>query len=137
MSTPLLRQRYGLPDPRRRRAVVGLVTVLALAGVAWLVWAAYANARGSEIVGSAVGLRVLDDRHTELDIDVRAPAGSVVVCTGAAYDADGAVVGTSTVTRSVTSVSTRVTMAIGSVTRASSAKVVGCRRPAAAEPSSG
>lgn len=128
MSTPLLEQRYGLPGRMRRRVTVAAVTVVAIAAIAWLAWAALAQSRNGAVSGSEVALRVIDDRHTDLDIDVRAPVGTSVKCTAAAYGAGGAVVGTAEVSRTIAGGSARITMSIVSVTRATSAKLAGCTR---------
>ena len=48
-----LAQRYGIPRTRRRPMVVAALVVLAVAGLAWVVWAAYFHGRplaSSELV---------------------------------------------------------------------------------------
>ncbi len=127
LSTQTLQERYGAATPRRRRAAAAIVALVAVAALAWLAWAALAQARRGAISGSATAIRVLDERHVEVDVDVRRPAGTAVVCTARALDAHQQTVGLRTVpVPSAGADVTHLTIAIGTVTGAAAAELVRC-----------
>lgn len=127
MSTQLLQERYGVPSRRRRRLVAAVVAAVAVAAVAWLAWAALAQARRGEISGSATAFRVIDQRHVEVDVTVRRPAGTAVVCTARAVDSRQETVGLRSVpVPTAGDGPQRLTIAVGTVTAATAAELLRC-----------
>ena len=127
LSTQTLQERYAVPSPRHRRLVVAVVALLALTCLAWLAWAALAQARRGSISGSAPAVRIVDRRHVQVDVTVRRPAGSAVVCSSRAVDARGETVGLRSVAvPSAGDGDQRLTIAVGTVTAAVAAELVRC-----------
>lgn len=56
-----LADRYGVPSPGRRRALIGAVVALALLSGGWLAWAAW-DASTPEVTSELVGYTI-DDQH--------------------------------------------------------------------------
>jgi hypothetical protein len=90
-------ERYGdVPSRRRRRVVVAAVAVLAVVGVAFVVWAGLAAAQ-REVRWDDVGYRVVDDTTVELTFNVVKDPGATVECRLQALSGSFAQVGLATV----------------------------------------
>jgi Domain of unknown function (DUF4307) len=89
-----LDERYGRrrPRPGRRRLLVAVLAVVAVAVAAWVVWAALGVARSS-LTWQDGAVDAADPAAVRVSFVVRGAAGAHVVCTLRATDAAGAVVG--------------------------------------------
>jgi hypothetical protein len=89
--------RYGdVPSPGRRRAVLAVIAALALAGVAFVVWAGLASAQ-REVRWDDVGYEVLDDTTVTVTFNVVKDPDATVECRLKALNGSFAEVGLATV----------------------------------------
>ena len=124
-----LATRYGTPSRARRPVVVGLVVLVAVSGLAWLLWVISFHGRPqvtSEMVGFEVkGQHAVQARFTV----VRRDADVTAACLLRAYADDHSVVGEVTVP--VTGVRTNrdVSASVRTERLATTVDLVGCTAP--------
>jgi hypothetical protein len=124
-----LATRYGSPSRARRPVVVGLVVLLAVAGLAWLFWVIAYHGRPqvtSEMVGFEVdGQHAVVARFTVVRRDADVPAS----CLLRAYADDHAVVGEATVPVAGAQTNRSVSTSVRTERRATTVDLVGCTAP--------
>ena len=134
MSTtaPDLADRYGARSRRSRPALLALVTVLVVAGGAWLVWAVHGGgppAVGSQLIGFTVrGEHAVSATITVVRRDANAPA----TCGVRALADDHAVVGETSVVVRGRAATQQVHATVRTERRATSVELVDCRATSAA-----
>ena len=108
-----------------RPAALAGVALLAVAFLAWVVWAGLGAARtGAD--GEVTGFRILGPGRIEVDVRLRGPAGEVS-CTVEALDSSRGVVGvTQAAARVGTGSAVRTTVTVRTRARAVTAVVDGC-----------
>jgi hypothetical protein len=93
-SPDLLADRYGRPQPWRRRAVIGACAVLGLVFLAWVAWTAWSHAT-PEVESSLASYDVVDEHSATAVVEVRLGDDTVrATCTLRAYAEDHTLVGT-------------------------------------------
>jgi hypothetical protein len=81
-ATPaeVLAERYGrAPAPERRRLLVVLGALLAVAGIGWVVWSGWSHSY-QEVDGELRGYSVVSDTETEVSVLVDRRTGTAVEC---------------------------------------------------------
>jgi hypothetical protein len=124
-----LADRYGAPSPVRKRALLALVITLAVAGLAWLAWAAVYQST-PKVQSEANGFEIVDD-HTATaeftvvrsDVDVRAN------CFLRAIAEDHTIVGELTEAISSGPETSQVKVTIRTERRATTVQLLGCSSP--------
>jgi hypothetical protein len=84
--------RYGAPARWVRPAIVTGVAVLAAAGLAWLLWAAFYHSN-PQVASRLVSYDVVDTHHVDVTIEVDRAAEVTATCHVLAEASDHAVVG--------------------------------------------
>jgi len=84
--------RYGAPRPWARPLTIGLAALLAVVGLAWLLWAGLYHAT-PPVSSQLRGFQVQDEGLVTATIDIRREPGVAVVCLLEAQAADHFVVG--------------------------------------------
>jgi uncharacterized protein DUF4307 len=124
-----LAARYGTPSRARRPVVVGVVVLLAVAGLAWLFWVISFHGRPqvtSEMVGYQVdGQHAVKARFTVVRRDADVPAS----CLLRAYADDHSVVGEVTVPVTGAQTNRSVSASVRTERRATTVDLVGCTAP--------
>jgi hypothetical protein len=124
-----LAQRYGTRSRARRPVVVGLVVLLAVAGLAWLFWVISFHGRPqvtSEMIGFEVdGQHAVVARFTVVRRDADVPAS----CLLRAYADDHAVVGEVTVPVAGPEKNRSLSASVRTERRATTVDLVGCTAP--------
>ena len=124
-----LAARYGTPSRARRPVVVGVVVLLAVAGLAWLFWVISFHGRPqvtSEMVGYQVdGQHAVKARFTVVRRDADVPAS----CLLRAYADDHSVVGEVTVPVTGPDRSRTLSTSVRTERRATTVDLVGCTAP--------
>lgn len=89
--------RYGdAPSPRRRRVLIAVIAALAVAGVAFVVWAGLASAQ-RDVRWDDVGYDVVDNTTVTVTFNVVKDPGATVQCRLKALNGSFAEVGLATV----------------------------------------
>jgi hypothetical protein len=124
-----LAARYGSPSRARRPLVVGLVVLLAVAGLGWLFWVISFHSRPqvtSELVGFDVdGQHAVVARFTVVRRDADVPAS----CLLRAYADDHSVVGEVTLPVTGPQTSRSISASVRTERRATTVDLVGCTAP--------
>ncbi len=84
--------RYGSPSPWVRPAILTGVVVVAAAGLAWLLWAAFYHSN-PQVAALLVSYDVIDTHHVDVTIQVDRAAEVTATCRVLAEASDHAVVG--------------------------------------------
>jgi hypothetical protein len=84
--------RYGSPPPWVRPAILTGVVVVAAAGLAWLLWAAFYHSN-PQVASRLVSYDVVDAHHVDVAIQVDRAAEVTATCRVLAEASDHAVVG--------------------------------------------
>ena len=123
---PDLAERYGAPSRGRRPLVVAAVVALAVAGLAWLLWAVLFHARPpvtSQMVGFDVdGQHAAVARYTVVRRDASVPAS----CLLRAFADDHSVVGERTVQVDARAKAVNLSSTVRTERRATTVDLVGC-----------
>ena len=124
-----LAERYGAPSRRRRPLVLGLVVVLAVAGLTWLFWVISFHGR-PQVTSEMVGFEV-DGQHAVVArfSVVRRDAGVSASCLLRAYADDHSVVGEVTVPVTGPDRSRTLSTSVRTERRATTVDLVGCTAP--------
>jgi hypothetical protein len=91
----LLRERYGVPRRWSRAVTIALVSLLAVAGLAWVLWAAAAQS-APPVSAQLQGYEVESEHRTSVVVTVARRHGDPVRCEVYAQAADYSVVGEQT-----------------------------------------
>jgi hypothetical protein len=94
-QSALFRERYGAPRPWSRPVTIGLVLLLAVAGLAWLLWAAAAQS-SSPVSAQLQGYEVESEHLVSVTVTVARRHGDPVRCEVYAQAADRSIVGEQT-----------------------------------------
>ena len=126
-----LEERYGVPRPGVRRAVVGGSALVAVLGLSWLGWTAYVHST-PRVASEIVSFRVLDEHQVTARVDVRVADADVAgSCTLRAFAEDHTIVGEARFevggARFVDGA--RIARAIRTERRATAVELLGCTAP--------
>jgi hypothetical protein len=124
---PTLAERYGEPQPWRRRAVLAGSGLLGVVALSWLAWTTFFHAT-PEVSSELVSFDVVDDHAVDARIDVVLrgdPEELGASCLVRAISADHTVVGEA----SFVPVSGRNVVEVRTERRATSVESVGCTTP--------
>ncbi|HKG50661.1 MAG TPA: DUF4307 domain-containing protein [Actinomycetales bacterium] len=94
--------RYGTPSAARRLAVVVASVVLAVAGLAWVIWAGLGQA-SADVRWTDVGFQIVDNSRVTVTYDVGKDPAATAVCSLQALDQGKSTVGIARVTIGPTS----------------------------------
>ena len=124
-----LAARYGTPSRARRPVVVGVVVLLAVAGLTWLFWVISFHGR-PQVTSEMVGFRV-DGQHAVVArfSVVRRDADVTASCLLRAYADDHSVVGEVTVPVTGGQTSRSISTSVRTERRATTVDLVGCTAP--------
>lgn len=123
-----LTERYGVPSPRRRRAVVVLSVVLAATFAAWLAWSVHDRVT-PEVTSELETFSIEDDHTVTAVLDVSLDDADVEAsCTLRAYAEDHSTVGEVTFTPDP-SQGRRQVQTIRTERRATAVESLGCTAP--------
>ena len=131
MSAPApdLAERYGSPSRARRPLVVGVVVLLAVAGLGWLLWAVLFHGR-PQVTSEVVGFDVAGEHQAVARFRVVRRAADVEAsCLLRAFADDHSVVGERTVRVTSGPLASTRSAAVRTERRATTVDVVGCTAP--------
>jgi len=124
-----LANRYGAPSPARRRALVGLVVLVAAAGLAWLAWAAIYQST-PKVQSDSTGFEIVDDHSATAEFTVvRSDADIRATCFLRAIAEDHSIVGELTEAIRPGAETTQVKVTIRTERRATTVELLGCTAP--------
>jgi hypothetical protein len=89
--------RYGAPSPGRRLAVIVASVVLAVTGLAWVIWAGLGQA-SADVRWTDVGFQIVDNSRVTVTYDVGKDPAATAVCSLQALDQAKSTVGIARVT---------------------------------------
>lgn len=120
-----LADRYGAPQPGRRRALIAACVIVIAAFAGWLGWTIW-DTSTPEVQSNLVGYTVVDQHSATANVDVRlADSGVRAACTLRAYAEDHSVVGE----LSFVPTDGRNTPTVRTERRATSVELLGCTAP--------
>ena len=133
-SQDLLADRYGRPQPWRRRALIAVCVAVGVAFVGWIGWSAWFHAT-PEVESDLVSFDVVDEHTAAAVVQVRFSNDDVVraSCTLEAYAEDHTLVGTSSFAADPGH-GERYEEPIRTERRATSVTLVGCLAPGQSQP---
>ena len=124
-----LAARYGAPSRARRPLYLGLVAVLAVAGLGWLVWVIAFHSR-PQVTSEMVGFRVQGQHAAVARFTVaRRDAGTRASCLLRAYADDHSVVGELTVPVGGPQATRTLSASLRTERAATTVDLVGCTAP--------
>jgi hypothetical protein len=127
--TAALDQRYGRRTSRRRPVAVAAVVVVAVAGLAWLLWAAVWHSN-PPVASRLVSFEVTSSTSVVAVIEVERTEDVVATCRVQAKSADFAIVGETTLTVPADAPRRATVRAVVTTQRpATAAVLVGCTTP--------
>jgi hypothetical protein len=132
-SQDSLGDRYGAPDPWRRRLVVAASALLALVFLGWLAWAVWGNAT-PDVDSEMVTYEVVDEHHATARVEVRLSGADVrASCVLQAVAEDHTVVGELAFTPEY-GARQPLELTVRTERRATSVNLVGCTAPGQPRP---
>lgn len=124
-----LAERYGVPNPSRRRWLVAGVTALAVVSLGWLAWAAIYQST-PQVRSAIVGFDVQGERQATATFEVRRSSSDVEAsCLLRAISEDKSVVGQLTTPVTSGAETQRVTVTVRTERRATTVELMGCVAP--------
>ncbi|MCW2764177.1 MAG: hypothetical protein JWO11_136 [Nocardioides sp.] len=133
ISQDLLAERYGSPEPWRRRVLVGACVVVALAFVGWVGWTTWSHAN-PEVTSELISFDVVDEHSATAVVEVRLAGDGVdATCSLQAFAEDHTLVGTLSFTPDPAA-GERYEEVLRTERRATSVDLVGCTAPGQPRP---
>jgi Domain of unknown function (DUF4307) len=124
-----LADRYGAPSPVRKRALLGLVIIFAVAGLAWLAWAAIYQST-PKVQSESTGFEIVDDHTATAEFTVvRSDSDIRANCFLRAIAEDHTIVGELTEAIDSGPETTQVKVTIRTERRATTVELLGCSAP--------
>jgi hypothetical protein len=129
-----LANRYGAPSALRRRALLALVVVIAVAGLSWLAWVVVYQST-PKVQSDLTSFTVPDDHTVTASVTVvRSAADVVATCSLRAISEDHSIVGETTTVVDSGARTQRIEVSIRTERRATTVDLKGCTAPGQAEP---